>query len=202
MIMEVRTYRLQPGVRTEFVEFFRTQSIPRMQAAGMSVVGQFSSVSDPDVFAYVRTFSSVEQREEQYRRFYESEDWLGGMIDFAIGKEESFDVFLGDDESEPQTLPLSELSGVHSARFTLASIKGHVVEVSEDSIVVGSGSDETLRFAIHPGALLWWTPTGHGTDRATPIGIGDLSPGDHVLVLGAQSEAGPVARQIVKRPAS
>src|SRR4051812_16658349 len=77
MIMEFRTYTMVPGARAEFVEFFKTQAMPLMAAVGMNVVGQFSSVTDENVFAYARTFDSIEQREAQYKAYYESEDWLG-----------------------------------------------------------------------------------------------------------------------------
>ena len=65
MILEVRTYTLVPGEREDFVKYFEAEAIPRMRAVGMTVLGQFSSVTDPNVFAYARTFTSLEERESQ-----------------------------------------------------------------------------------------------------------------------------------------
>ncbi|MDT5028757.1 MAG: hypothetical protein QOE61_5183 [Micromonosporaceae bacterium] len=224
MIMEFRTYTMRPGAREEFVRYFEAEAIPRMRAAGMTVVGQFSSVTDANVFAYARTFDSVEQREAQYNVFYESEDWLGWMIDTAMGKEESFLVFLGDSDGPTQP-PAAGLSGVHSDRFTLASSRGVVAAVSGDNgkasasakdstsapqdgtpdrtqatITVDDEDGTSVTFGLPADARVFHTPNGRGMTPAVPIAAGDLQPGDRVLVLGAQTEAGPSARQIVKRP--
>jgi hypothetical protein len=199
MIMEFRTYTMRPGTRDEFVRYFESEAIPRMRAAGMTVVGQFSSVTDANTFAYARTFDSVEQREAQYKVFYESEDWLGWMIDTAMGKEESFVVFLGDSE-EPTPRGIAGLSGVHSDRFTLASSRGAVAALDSASITVDDEEGASVTFGLPADVRVFYTPNGRGMTPAVPIETGDLQPGDRVLVLGAQTEAGPSARQIVKRP--
>jgi NIPSNAP protein len=198
VIMEFRTYTMRPGAREAFVRYFETEAMPRMRAAGMTVLGQFSSVTDENVFAYARTFDSLDQREEQYAAFYESEDWLGWMIDTAMGQEESFVVFLGDSAGEP---PVREgLSGVHAARFTLASSRGPVVDVGDGFLVVDGDDGTRTEFRLHPEVQLFFTPTGLGPGRAPRIAITDLRPGDQVLVLGAETPDGPLARQVVKRP--
>ena len=199
MIMEFRTYRMQPGTRAEFVAYFESEAIPRMREVGMNVVGQFSSINDENVFAYARTFDSIEQREQQYLAFYQSEDWLGWMIDVAIGKEESFEVFLGSSqgESSPPDLPLS---GVHAARFELVSIVGTVTEMSAQLVAVVDGDGRQKRFRPHPRAQVFACPHGRGMMPAEPATLGKVSAGDRVLVLGEQTADGPVARQIVHRP--
>jgi hypothetical protein len=197
VIMEFRTYTMQPGARESFVRYFEAEAIPRMRAAGMTVLGQFSAVTDEHVFAYARTFDSLEQREEQYQAFYESEDWLGWMIDTAMGKEESFIVFLGDSQANPEART-SGLSGVHTDRFTLASARGLVAEAGAEMITVDG--DEGGSFAVQPEVRVFFTPNGRGPGRAQVISMAELQVGDRVLVLGARTEAGAIARQIVKRP--
>lgn len=199
MIMEFRTYTMVPGAREEFTRFFETEAIPRMRAAGMTVLGQFSSVTDSDVFAYARTFSSIEEREAQYRAFYESEDWLGWMIDTAMGKEESFLVFLGDSNG-PTVPPATGLSGVHSDRFTLASARGEVVSITNGTVVVHDEDGTAVVFQLPADTRVFHTPNGRGMTPAVLITVDDVKPGDRVLVLGAQTPSGPTARQIVKRP--
>ncbi len=198
--MEFRTYRMLPGTRAEFVSYFESEAIPRMRQVGMQVIGQFSSVTDENVFAYARTFDNVEAREQQYKAFYQSEDWLGWMIDVAIGKEESFDVFLGDSEARPVPPGLA-LSGVHPARFELVSIVGSVGEVSEQVIAVIDSASQRETFRPHPGVQVFATPNGRGMTPAEHGTLGEITTGDYVLVLGEQTEEGPVARQIVRRPA-
>ena len=44
MIIEMRTYRTKPGMRTEFLEIFMTRSLPAHQQIGMKIRGPFLSV--------------------------------------------------------------------------------------------------------------------------------------------------------------
>jgi hypothetical protein len=199
MIIEFRTYTMRPGTRAEFAAFFEREAIPRMREVGMTVLGQFSSVSDENCFAYARTFDSIEQRERQYRLFYESEDWLGWMIDTAMGKEESFVVFLGD--SKPQTgSSLGPLSGVHGDRFVLATGRGVVTSVSGGRLSLVDDDDGEQSFSVPPTARVFLTPNGRGMTAAVSGTTADISPGDRVLVLGERTADGQVARQIVRRP--
>lgn len=200
MIMEFRTYTMLPGARADFVAFFTNEAIPRMRAAGMTVLGQFSSVTDDNVFAYARTFASLDERERQYQVFYGSEDWLGWMIDTAMGKEESFIVFLGDSDPSTANEPPTTLSGVHGDRFTLASSRGPVADISGSAITVDGDDGERVAFALHPDLRVYATPNGRGMTPALSVTMADLHIGDQVLVLGAQTPTGPVARQIVQRP--
>jgi len=56
MIIEMRTYRTQPGKRDEFLRIFRTKSVPAHLEIGMKILGPFLSVEDPDVFFFMRGF--------------------------------------------------------------------------------------------------------------------------------------------------
>src|SRR2546428_496881 len=62
MIIEMRTYKTKPGMRAEFLEIFRTKSLPAHQQIGMKVLGPFLSVEDPDIFFWMRAFPSLESR--------------------------------------------------------------------------------------------------------------------------------------------
>jgi hypothetical protein len=199
MIMEFRTYTMMPGTRKEFATFFENEVIPRMTAVGMNVVGQFSSVTHENEFAYARTFDSIEQRESQYQAYYESEDWLGWMIETAIGKEESFLVFLGDSDLDTQG-HLPGMSGTHAAKFTLASSIGTVTAIDGETIAVAGDDGTDITFALPADVRVYALRTGRGMETAPRAEAADLASGDRVLVLGAESPEGPVARQIVKRP--
>lgn len=75
MIIEMRTYRLKPGKRPEFLEIFRTQSVPAHRQIGMTIAGPFLSVEDPDTFFFMRGFPNLESREPMKAKFYEGELW-------------------------------------------------------------------------------------------------------------------------------
>jgi hypothetical protein len=75
MIIEMRTYRLKPGKRSEFLDIFRTRSVPAHREIGMTIAGPCLSVEDPDTFFFMRGFPDLESREPMKARFYEGELW-------------------------------------------------------------------------------------------------------------------------------
>ena len=44
MIVEMRTYKTKPGLRTRFLEMFRTKSVPAHDEIGMKILGPFLSL--------------------------------------------------------------------------------------------------------------------------------------------------------------
>jgi len=75
MVIEMRTYRLKPGKRPEFLEIFRTRSVPAHREIGMTIAGPFLSVEDPDTFFFMRGFPDLESREPMKAQFYDGELW-------------------------------------------------------------------------------------------------------------------------------
>lgn len=71
MIIEMRTYKTKPGKRAEFLQIFRSKSIPAHVEIGMKIIGPFPSVEDPDVFFFMRGFPSLTSREPMKAKFYE-----------------------------------------------------------------------------------------------------------------------------------
>ena len=81
MILEIRTYRLAPGTRDEFVRVMQEESIPLLRKAGIDVVDSGPSLfaEDGHEQAYLmRAFASLEQLQEQEDAFYSSPEWLEG----------------------------------------------------------------------------------------------------------------------------
>jgi hypothetical protein len=75
MIIEMRTYKTKPGKRTEFLEIFRSRSIPVHRTLCMAISEPFLSVEDPDTFFFMRGFPDLASREPMKARFYESALW-------------------------------------------------------------------------------------------------------------------------------
>jgi hypothetical protein len=75
MIVEMRTYRLKPGMRTAFLEVFRSKSVPEHLKLGMKICGPFLSVEEPDVFFFMRGFPDEASRGPLKARFFEGELW-------------------------------------------------------------------------------------------------------------------------------
>jgi hypothetical protein len=94
MIVEVRSYRIKPGRRAEFIRFFETQSVPALRAHGMKVTGPFLDLENPNKFVWLRSFPSVEARDQMKTAFYEGEVWKNKLEAIAMPMLESYDVIL------------------------------------------------------------------------------------------------------------
>jgi hypothetical protein len=97
MIIEMRTYQLKPGKRSEFLEIFRTKSIPAHDEIGMKILGPFLSIEDPDTFFFMRGFPDLGSREPMKARFYEGELWKGELESRLMPMIEKYDVVVVDD---------------------------------------------------------------------------------------------------------
>jgi hypothetical protein len=94
VIIEMRTYKIKPGKRTEFLEIFETRSVPAHQAIGMKILGPFLSVDDPDTFFFMRGFPDLESREPLKDKFYEGELWKRELEQKLMPMIEKYDVVL------------------------------------------------------------------------------------------------------------
>jgi hypothetical protein len=97
MIIEMRTYKLKPGVRSRFLEIFRTRSVPAHDEIGMKILGPFLSMEDPDVFFFMRGFPDLASREPMKAKFYEGDLWKGELESILTPMIEKYDVVLVED---------------------------------------------------------------------------------------------------------
>jgi hypothetical protein len=94
VIVEVRSYRIKPGCRAEFIEFFEKRSIPALRSYGMNVIGPFIDLENPNKFVWLRIFPSLEERERMREAFYEGDPWKSELEAIAMPMLESYDVIL------------------------------------------------------------------------------------------------------------
>jgi NIPSNAP len=97
MIVEMRTYKLRPGKRPEFLEIFRSRSVPAHAESGMKILGPFLSVEDPDTFFFMRGFPDLPSRDPMKARFYDGELWKNELENVLMPMIEKYDVVLVDD---------------------------------------------------------------------------------------------------------
>jgi hypothetical protein len=100
MIIEMRTYKIKPGRRAEFLEIFRTKSVPAHAEIGMKILGPFLSVEDPDTFFFMRGFPDLPSREPMKAKFYEGDLWKRELEPLLMPMIEKYDVVLVDDPEE------------------------------------------------------------------------------------------------------
>jgi quinol monooxygenase YgiN len=75
-VIEVRTYRTQPGQRDKLMELLRTRAVPVQRELGMRILGPFPSVDDPDTFVWLRAFPDAASREPLREAFYGGRPWV------------------------------------------------------------------------------------------------------------------------------
>jgi NIPSNAP len=100
MIIEMRTYRTKPGMRTEFLRIFRSKSIPAHLEIGMKILGPFLSVDDPDTFFFMRGFPDLNAREPMTAQFYNGELWKNELQDMLLPMLEKYAVVLVEDPED------------------------------------------------------------------------------------------------------
>lgn len=97
MIVEMRTYKTKPGKRAQFLEIFRSRSVPAHAEIGMKIMGPFLSVEDPDVFFFMRGFPDLASREPMKAQFYEGDLWKKELENLVMPMLEKYDVVVVDD---------------------------------------------------------------------------------------------------------
>jgi hypothetical protein len=97
MIIEMRTYKTKPGMRSKFIEVFQSKSIPAHTEIGMKIVGPFLSVEDPDTFFFMRGFPDPPSREPMKAKFYEGELWKSELEHVLMPMLEKYEVVVVDD---------------------------------------------------------------------------------------------------------
>ena len=94
MIVEVRSYRIKPNKRAEFINLFETKAIPAQRSYGMKIVGPLIDVENPNKFVFLRSFPSLEERDRMREDFYEGPLWKNELEALAMPMLESYDVIL------------------------------------------------------------------------------------------------------------
>jgi hypothetical protein len=94
MVVEVRSYRIKPGRRAEFIKLFETRAVPALRAHGMKVLGPLLDLENPNKFVWLRSFPSLAERDRMKDDFYEGELWKQELEAIAMPMLESYDVIL------------------------------------------------------------------------------------------------------------
>src|SRR5262249_53462203 len=97
MIIEMRTYKTKPGLRSKFLEIFRTKSMPAHAEIGMKILGPFLSVEDPDTFFFMRGFPDLASREPMKAKFYEGTLWKSELESLLMPMLDKYEVVLVED---------------------------------------------------------------------------------------------------------
>lgn len=99
MIVEVRSYRIKPGRRAEFIQLFETRAVPALRAHGMKILGPLLDLENPNKLVWLRSFPSLDERDRMKAAFYEGELWKNELEAIAMPMIDSYDVILCETSS-------------------------------------------------------------------------------------------------------
>jgi hypothetical protein len=74
-IVELRQYTLHPGRFDAFAKLFEDEFVDPLEAAGMTVIGQFRDLDDPNRFVWLRGFRDMPSRAVALEAFYGGPIW-------------------------------------------------------------------------------------------------------------------------------
>ena len=74
-VVELRQYTLVPGARDVLISLFERHFIESQEATGMTVIGQFCDLNNPDRFVWLRGFADMVSRARQLEKFYGGPIW-------------------------------------------------------------------------------------------------------------------------------
>ena len=89
-VLDVRTYKLEPGRGEEFDRLAREHALPMLRRFGIEVVGSGPSLEDRDIYCLMRAFSSGARREAHLGSFYGSDEWTQNYRHTALALIETF----------------------------------------------------------------------------------------------------------------
>jgi len=74
-VVELRQYTLVPRGREVLISLFERHFIESQETTGMTVIGQFRDLNNPDRFVWLRGFADMESRARQLQEFYGGPVW-------------------------------------------------------------------------------------------------------------------------------
>jgi hypothetical protein len=74
-VIELRQYTLVPGRFDDFTKLFEDEFVDPLEAAGMTVIGQFRDLDDPNRFIWLRGFRDMPSRAQSLEAFYGGPVW-------------------------------------------------------------------------------------------------------------------------------
>lgn len=74
-IVELRQYTLHPGKRDALIDLFDRQFVESQEAVGMTIIGQFRDLNNPNRFVWLRGFRDMPSRAQALKDFYGGPIW-------------------------------------------------------------------------------------------------------------------------------
>jgi hypothetical protein len=97
-VVEIRSFNLKPGARTEFNRFSRVAA-PMQRRRGIDVVAHGPSPHDGTSYYLIRAYASLADRDQRESAFYGSEEWREGLREDVLALIETYTTIVIDLDS-------------------------------------------------------------------------------------------------------
>lgn len=89
-IVEIRSYNLRPGTRSEFHRLVVEEAVPMLRRWDMDLVAHGPSPHDDDSYYLIRAFADLDDRQRREDAFYGSVEWREGPREAILSFIESY----------------------------------------------------------------------------------------------------------------
>ena len=183
-VVELRQYTLRPGRRDDLITLFEREFVESQEDVGITLIGQFRDLDDPDRFVWLRSFPDMQARQCSLDAFYGGPVWQAHRNAANATMLESDDVLLLRSD---QGFPAARLGGrEHAGRPGVGLVLCGVHRISgpDDPVVQRFGADVAPGLAgagLTPVAVLLTEPAPNNFPRLP------VREGEQVLVWFAVS---------------
>ncbi|HET9623049.1 MAG TPA: NIPSNAP family protein [Kofleriaceae bacterium] len=206
-IVELRQYTLHPGRRDALIELFDRELVAPQDELGMTVLGQFRDLDDPDRFVWLRGFPDLATRAAKLAAFYGGPVWKAHREAANATMIDSDDVLLlrpvDDDRERPVVIGAPADGGIIAATVYLlrAPVDADFARLFDHRIA------PVLAAAGAPPLARFTTADGKNEFPALPVREGEhafvwlaafASAADHAACQAALAAAG-VSDELARR---
>jgi len=89
-VVEIRAYVLKPGTRDTLHGLFLERALPMLLRWQVDVVRYGPSLHDDNAYFLMRSYASLEERQQSQDAFYGSDEWRQGPREAIIALIESY----------------------------------------------------------------------------------------------------------------
>lgn len=89
-VIEIRSYNLKPGSRSQFQKIFTNEALPLLKKWKVEVVSYGASLHDENSFFLARAYTNLNHRQESQNAFYGSDDWVKGPREAVLALVENY----------------------------------------------------------------------------------------------------------------
>lgn len=196
-LLELRSYRAQPGRRDELIGMFEDIFLDAYEAVGARVLGSFRSLDDPDRWVWVRAFADASSRGQLLHDFYGGSVWRRNAehCDATIRDidEAMLLAALEDPPGPPRTPPGNAAGGGAYALEIHPLLRNHQARFAE--FFSRNALPAMASLGIHPAAM-WITDPSPNTYPRQPVRA------DPAFVVITRHDSVPELQQFLQRRAA